>query len=168
MTSLRSTLAILALLISATLLLADNRRPPATPEMTEETRMTVIRDLNAETVFIRRPFPIGQKGLSIKGGKVQPDEEAVARMIATYGPAVKPGDRARITGIRFKGNNVIVFEINGGPVKKKKWYEHIEISGMGGSTTPTDPTADNDKANIRGTFVALVFDKYVPELSTDE
>ena len=168
MTSLRSTLAILAVLITTTLLLADNRRSSSTPEMTEESRMTVIRDLNAETVFIRRPFPIGQKGLTIKDGKVMPGEEQVARMVAAYGPAVKPGDRARITNIKFKGNNVILFEINGGPVKKRKWYEHIEISGMGGATTPKDPTADNDKANVRGTFVALVFDKYVPDLNVDE
>jgi hypothetical protein len=167
MTFLRSTLAILALLIGATLLLADNPRASSTPEMTEETRMTVIRYLNAEMVYIRRPFPLGQRGLTIKDGKVSPSEEEVARMIAGYGPAVKPGDRAHITGIKFKGDKVIIFEINGGPIKKRKWYEHIQISGMGGGVTPTDPTAD-EKANARGTFVALVFDKYVPELTVDE
>ncbi len=167
MTSLRSTVAMLALLIGATLLLADNPRASSTPEMTEETRMTVIRDLNAELVYIRRPFPLGRRGLTIKDGKVSPSEEEVARMIAGYGPSVKPGDRANITGIKFKGNSVIIFEINGGPVKKKKWYEHIQIGGSGGGMTPTDPTAD-EKANARGTFVALAFDKYVPELTTDE
>ena len=135
--------------------------------MSELKRMEVIRFLNAELVYIRRPFPIGQKGLTIKDGKVLPDEETVARMIATYGPAVKPGDRARITDIKFKGNDAIIFMINGGPIKKKKWYEHIQVSGMGGSTTPTDPTAD-DKANIRGTFVALAFDKHVPDLSIEQ
>ncbi len=168
MTSLRSTLIILALLIVATLLRADNRRAStATPRITEETRMTLIRDLNAEMVFIRRPFPLGRRGLTIKDGKVTPSEEEVARMIAGYGPAVKPGDRANITGIKFKGDNIIIFEINGGPVKKKKWYEHIQISGMGGGVTPTDPTAD-EKANARGTFVALVFNKYVPDLTTEQ
>ncbi|MBZ5511471.1 MAG: hypothetical protein LAN70_09920 [Acidobacteriia bacterium] len=166
MTFLRSTLAILALLIGATLLLADNRRA-SSAEMTEETRMTVIRGLNAELVFIRRPFPLGRRGLTIKDGKVSPSEEEVQRMIAGYGPAVKPGDRAHITGIKFKGDKVIIFEINGGPVKKRKWYEHIQISGMGGGVTPTDPTAD-EKANARGTFVALVFDNYVPDLTVGE
>jgi hypothetical protein len=162
MTSLRSTLVALSLLLAATLSLADNR----SSEMTEETRMTVIRGLNAELVFIRRPFPLGRKGLTIKDGKVTPGEEEVARMIAGYGPAVKPGDRAHITGIRFK-DNAIIFEINGGPIKKKRWYEHIEISGMGGGVTPTDPTAD-DKANARGTFAALLFDGNVPELTVDQ
>jgi hypothetical protein len=167
MTSLRSTLAILALLIGAMPLLADNRRASSAPEMTPQTRIALIRGLNAELVFIRRPFPMGQKGLTIKDGKVSPSEEEVQRMIAGYGPAVKPGDRAHITSIRFKGNNVIVFEINGGPIRKKKWYEHIQVGGVGGTTTPTDPTAD-DRANARGTFVALVFDKYVPDLTVEK
>jgi hypothetical protein len=167
MTSLRSTLAILALLIGATPLLADNQSASSAREMTTQTRVTLIRDLNAERVFVRRPFPLGQKGLTIKDGKVSPSEEEVQRMIAGYGPALKPGDSARITGIRFRGNNVIVFEINGGPIRKRKWYEHIQIGGAGGTTTPTDPTED-DKTNVRGTLVTLVFDKYVPDLTVEQ
>jgi hypothetical protein len=168
MKSLRGTFFILAVLISATPLWADNKPASSAAKISEQSRMQIIRGLNAELVFARRPFPIGQKGLTVKDGKVSPNEEEVQRLIAGYGPAVKPGDRARITGIRFKGDNAIVFEINGGPLKKKKWYEHIEISGMGGAATPTDPTADNDRANIRGTFVVLAFDKYVPELSIEQ
>lgn len=167
MKPLRSAFAILAVLIFATVCFADNPPTSAAPKMSEQTRMRLIRDLNAEMVFVRRPFPIGQKGLTIKDGKVIPSEEEVARIVAAYGPAVKPGDRAHITAIRFKGDNAIIFEINGGPIMKKKWYEHIQISGMGGSTTPKDPTAD-DRANARGTFVALAFDKYVPELSIEQ
>jgi hypothetical protein len=167
MTSLRSTLAILALLIGATLLRADNKRASSAPEMTPQKRVTLIRDFNAELVFIRRPFPLGQRGLTIKDGKVSPSEEEVQRMIASYGPALKPGDRAHITGIKFRGNNVIVFEINGGPIRKRKWYEHIQVGGAGGTTTPTDPTLD-DRSNARGTFVALAFDKYVPDLTVEQ
>jgi hypothetical protein len=175
----RSAFTLLAVLICATPGFADHAHKPSasdkssasgkpsTPEMSEETRMDVIRYLSSELVYIRRPFPVGEKGLAIKDGKVSPDEATVARMVATYGPAVKPGDQAHITDVKFKGHNTIIFVINGGPTKKRKWYEHIQISGMGGTTTPTDPTAD-DKANIRGTFVALLFDKYVPELSVDQ
>ena len=163
---LRSTLAILALLPAAAPLRADHTSAPSS-EMTPQARITLIRGLTAEMVFIRRPFPMGQKGLTIKDGRVSPSEEEVQRMIAGYGPAVKPGDRAHITGIRFKGNNAIVFEINGGPIKKKKWYEHIQISGSGGGMTPTDPTAD-DRANPRGTLVELAFDKHVPDLSVEQ
>lgn len=166
--TLRSRIfAVLAVLLCAALACADNKPAPATPKMSEQTRMTVIRGLNAELVFIRRPFPMGQKGLSIRDGKVSPSEQEVERLIAGFGPAVKPGDRAHITNIRFKGDNAIVFEINGGPKKKKKWYEHIEVGGAGGSVPVTDPSADPN-ANPRGSFVELQFDKYVPEMSIEQ
>jgi hypothetical protein len=165
MTPLRSTFAAFAVLICVSLAWADNT-PPArqVSKMSEQTRMAVIRGLNAELVFIRRPFPMGQKGLSIRNGKVSPSEQEVERMIAGYGPAVKPGDRAHITTIRFRGDSAIIFEINGGPKKKKKWFEHIEVGGIGGSVPVSDPSADPN-ANPRGSYVELQFDKYVPELT---
>jgi len=41
--------------------------------------------------------------------------------MALWGPAAKPGDRAQISDVVIKGD-YIRFEINGGPVKKGKWY----------------------------------------------
>jgi outer membrane protein assembly factor BamE (lipoprotein component of BamABCDE complex) len=163
MKPLRSSL-LLALVLLGVLASADDKTAP--PKMDETTRMTIIRGLNAEIVFIRRPFPMGQKGLTIRNGVISPSEQEVQQLIASYGPAVKPGDRARITNVYFKDNR-IVFEINGGPKKKQKWYEHIQISGIGGAATPTDPTADQN-LNPRGSYVALVFDKYIPELHPEE
>jgi hypothetical protein len=111
---------------------------------------------------------MGLKGLTIKDGKVSPDEEQVQRLTAAYGPAVKPGDRARITAVVFKGEKTIIFEINGGPKKKQKWWQHLEVSGMGGTATaPGDPNSAPD-ANPRGSYVELVFDKYVPEMKIDQ
>jgi len=109
---------------------------------------------------------MGYKGLVIKNGQVTPDENEVRGMVAMYGPAVKPGDQARITSIQFKGDNRIVFEINGGPKKKQKWYEHITI-GSGNAETGINPNADQN-LNARGSAVTLEFDKYVPEMGPDE
>jgi hypothetical protein len=82
-------------------------------------------------------------------------------LIATYGPATKPGDLAQITDIQIK-DRAIRFEINGGPVKRKKWYQRITVSGGSGDV----PIAPNDtRANPRGSFVDLVFDRSVPELT---
>src|SRR5581483_10348746 len=134
-------------------------------KITDLSRMTIIRSLNAEAVFVRRAFPMGPKGLTIKDGQVSPNESQIQQLIAGYGPAVKPGDRARITNVEFKGENRIIFEINGGPVKKKKWYQHIEVSGMGGSA-PLD-TSD-PRVNPRGSIVELAFDKRVPEMTVDQ
>lgn len=132
--------------------------------MTKETRMLVIRSLNAEFVFVRKPFPMGQKGLVLKNGAVTPDEQQLQILAAQYGMAAKPGDRAKITDVVIK-DDLIHVEINGGPKKKSKWYQHIEIGGMGG-TTPVAP--DNSDPAPKGSYIDLVFDKYVPEMTGDD
>jgi hypothetical protein len=135
-------------------------------KITTEGRMSLIRGMNAELGFARKPFPFGKSGLKIdaKTGQVSPDDQHLDAMMAGFGPAVKVGDRARITDIRLKDKS-IVFDINGGAVKKKKWYEHIQVSGMGGTVQPGQPT---DDTNLRGSFVELSFDKFVPELTPEQ
>ena len=85
-------------------------------------------------------------------------------MLAMWGPPLKPGDQARISQILVK-NDRIHFEINGGAVKKQKWYQHIQVGG-GGGTTPVAPSDAN--ANPRGSYVDLVFTSYVPELDPQQ
>ncbi len=162
-----SSIVLALALFSTVFAFADDKSSGKLPKMDEETRMAIIRGLNAELVYIRRPFPMGTKGLSIHDGVVTPSEAEVQQMVAAYGPAVKPGDRARISAITIKGDRII-FEINGGPRKKTKWYQRIQVSGMGGTATPgVDPTQDPG-FNARGSYVELVFNKYVPELHPDE
>lgn len=134
------------------------------PSMSTQDRFALIRGLNAEFVFVRRVFPMGTKGLTIKNGVVTPSEHDVQFMAAQYGPAARPGDRAQITEVAFKGNSII-FEINGGAKKKKRWFEHIEV-GMGGKTTPI--SADQNPQNPHGSYVALQFDHSIPELTPDQ
>ncbi len=167
MISPRKSFMVIALLLCSLLVLADNKPAQKLPQMSKQTRMNLIRGLNAELVFIRHPFPQGEKGLTIKDGVVSPSGEQLDMLIASYGPSLKTGDRARISNIRFKGDKTIIFEVNGGPKKKQKWYEHIQVSGMGGTMTPTDPTADPN-ANPRGSLVVLDFDNYVPELTINQ
>src|SRR5260370_17290191 len=129
--------------------------------MATERRFGVMRGLNAELVFVGKPFPMGGKGLTIKNGAVTPTDEQLNFMLAQTGPAAKPGDRAKITDVIIKENSII-FEINGGPKKKKKWYQHIE-AGVGSSGT-TVPIAPDNSENAHGSFVALVFDHFVPDI----
>ena len=163
------TRRISAVFASATLLLcplALADKTPANPKMSDAKRMLVIRGLNAEAVFIRRVFPMGTVGLTIKDGKITPDEAHVQSLIASYGPSVKPGDRARITNVVFKGDDKIIFEINGGPRKKVKWWERIQIGVGSGNAQLSDP--NDPRLNARGSWVTLAFDKYVPDLSIDQ
>jgi len=84
-------------------------------------------------------------------------------LIASNGLAANVGERARITNVVFK-HNAIIFEINGGPKHKRKWYDHIEIGSAGGTT----PVSKQPDEFAKGSFVALKFDKGLPNLSTEE
>jgi hypothetical protein len=134
------------------------------PHMSKQTRMDLIRAFDTELVYIRSPFPMGKTGLTLKDGQLSPSGEKLQDMLAMWGPAVKPGDQARISQIAIK-NDHIRFEINGGPVKKEKWYQHIQFGGGGGMTTIAPSDAN---ANPRGSYVDLAFDGYVPELNPDQ
>jgi hypothetical protein len=160
-----SFLPIIFLLVIVAMANADEQKPSSPlPRMSKQTRLDLVRAFNAELVYIRAPFPMGRKGLTLKDGKVSPSGQELQQMIAMWGPAAKPGDQARISDIVIKDDR-IHFEINGGPVKKQKWYQRIQVGGAGGMTpvAPSDPNA-----NPRGSFVDLVFDHYVPELNPQQ
>ncbi len=137
----------------------DIPKQPA-PHMSHETRMNLVRAFEADLVYIRTSFPMGTKGLTLKEGALSPGGIELQQMLTMWGPAVKAGDQARISSIEFKGN-AIHFEINGGPIKKQKWYQRISVGGAGGET-PIAPT--DAGANPRGSYVDLVFSNYIPEL----
>lgn len=143
----------------ATLFGSDTQQTPV-PHISKQTRMDLIGAFNADLVYIRTPFPMGKKGLTLKDGVISPSGEELRQMIAMWGPSVKPGDRAMISEIEIRANR-IHFEINGGPVKKLKWYQHISVGTAGNET----PIAGSPQDNPRGSYVDLVFDHYVPDLN---
>ncbi len=149
------------LLAFSALTFADNTPPP---RISKQTREEIIHAFSDELIYIRAHFPMGKTGLALKNGTVTPSGQELKQLIALWGPAAKPGDRARISQIVIKDDH-IHFEINGGPVKRQKWYQHISISGSASST----PIAPSDaSANARGSFVDLYFNKYVPEITGPE
>ena len=146
------------LLLSACAFSDDKPKP-----MSQQTRLDLVRAYTSELVYAHTTFPIGKKGLTLKNGQVTPEGKDLEQLLAMWGPAVKPGEQMMITSIRIKDNR-IHFEVNGGSIKKKKWYNHIQL-GVGNNTmeTPEDP-----KVNPRGSSVELVFDKYIPEMNPQE
>jgi hypothetical protein len=153
-----SPVLLLVLLSCTAFVCADDQKAPA--HISKQTRMDLIRAFDTELVYIRSPFPMGTTGLAIKDGKVTPSGDDLQRMLSVWGPALKPGDQARISAIMVK-KNIIHFEINGGAVKKQKWYQHIQVGG--GMIAPGD-----NNANPRGSYVDLVFNGYVPELDPQQ
>ena len=149
------------LLVLSAVALAENTPPP---RISKQTREQIVHAFNAELVYIHTSFPMGKTGLKLKNGTVSPSGPELQQLMALWGPAAKAGDRARISNIVIKGD-YIRFEINGGPVKKPKWYQRIEVGGPNASG-PIVPSDAN--ANARGSFVDLYFDKYVPEITGPE
>jgi len=134
------------------------------PRITKQTREQIVHAFSYDLVYIRTNFPMGKVGLKLRDGSLSPNGPELQQLMALWGPAAKPGDQARITDIAFKDDH-IRFEINGGPIRKQKWWQHIQIQGAGGST-PISPSDSN--ANARGSFVDLYFEKYVPDLTGPE
>jgi hypothetical protein len=161
-----SLIAITALLLALPVSADDTKSQANSPsdKMTPRTRLEVMRDLTAERVYVRLPFPMGERGLQIKNGKVTPTDQQIASLIAEHGLAAKPGDRVVITNVLVKEKS-IVLEINGGPKKHEKWYQHVSV-GAGGSTTPLGGAPQSLEA--KGSLLTLEFDKYVPELTGDQ
>jgi hypothetical protein len=157
---------IAALLLLALPIWADDPKPKSPPseKITPQTRMLLIRDLTAEHCFARRTFPQGHKGLEIKHGVVTPSDAQVTQLVWENGLAAKPGDKVVITDVVIQEKS-IVLEINGGPKKKEKWYQHVQIGvgGVGGTPGGTPKNLD-----AKGSMVTLDFDKYVPELTGDQ
>jgi hypothetical protein len=134
------------------------------PRMSKQTRLEIIRDFETQLFYARTAFPMGHKGLKLKDGVISPNGEQMRQEMALWGPAVKPGDPAHISFVQIKEDH-IHFEINGGPVRRKKWYQRVEVSGAGGvPVTGSDQPIENP----HGSFVDLCFDRYVPELTAQQ
>ena len=157
----RALLGLTAFLLASALLPAEN---PPNAKMSTKTREEILHAFNAELVYIRTSFPMGKTGLKLRNGIITPNGDELQHLMAMWGPAVKAGDRARISDVFIK-SDYIRFEINGGPIKRKKWYQRIEVGSAAG-TAPITP--DDASANARGSYVDLYFDKYVPELTGPE
>jgi hypothetical protein len=132
--------------------------------LNEGTKMQLIRLLDAEFVHTRKYFPVGDKSIIIgTDGLVKPGDAVLYRMCQTMGAAARVGDRVQITNVVFKEKSIYL-EINGGPKKKTKWYQHVQISGMGGSTGGVDP----NQAQPTGAALTIDFPKHVPEMTGEE
>lgn len=136
--------------------------PAHAPRMSKQTRYEIIRDFETQLVYSRAMFPMGSKGLTLRKGVTAPSGQDLQSLLALWGPSIRPGDPAHISYVRIHDDH-IHFDLNGGPVHRKKWYERIEVSGTGG--TPVPLSRDESVDNPHGSYLDLYFDKYVPEMS---
>jgi len=133
--------------------------------MSKQTRYEIIRDFETQLVYARTAFPMGTKGLQLKDGVITPNGDELRQALTLWGPAVKPGDPAHISFVQIKDDH-IHFEINGGPIRRKKWYQRVQVTGAGG--TPVTGGPDEPQTNPHGSSVELYFDKHVPEMTVQQ
>jgi len=158
-----SLLATAILLLPLTLT-ADDSKSSKSGQMTPQTKLLVMRDLQSERVFVKTPLPMGEKGIDIKDGKLSPDQQEVAKLVMLHGFAAKPGDRVVITNVVVREKSILI-EINGGGKKHEKWYQHVSLGAGGGMVTPGGAPPSLE---AKGSSVTLQFDKYVPELTGEQ
>lgn len=133
--------------------------------MSKQTRYEIIRDFETQIVYARSAFPMGSKGLILKDGVTTPNGSELQQALALWGPAVRPGDPAHISYVQIKSDH-IHFDLNGGPVRRKKWYQRVEITGAAGTPVETGP--NESQPNPHGSYLDIYFDKYVPEMTAQQ
>jgi hypothetical protein len=135
------------------------------PKMSQATRLLLIQAMNAEFARTRKTFPVGYKDITLTAeGAVKPDDGRLYQLAVTHGSTARVGDRIQITNIAIHDKSIYL-EINGGPKKKTKWYQHVTIGGMGGGVTPG---GDPNQAQPTGAALSLEFKDHVPELTGPE
>jgi hypothetical protein len=137
----------------------------ARPPISKDTRMELIRLMNAEYAWVKVPLPRAEKGITIKpDGRIDPAGRDMQLAIAKFGPLARPGERVQVTSIDIKDRQVLL-ELNGGFAKKAKWYQRIQV-GANGGTTNVAPGPDNSRA--KGTSIIVEFKNHVPEMNMAE
>lgn len=135
-------------------------------KLDENTRVLLIQSLDAEFVHTRRYFPLGDKSIVISPqGQVSPGDAVLFQQMQAHGIAAKVGDKVQITNVIFH-DRAIAVQINGGPKKHGKWYDHVSI-GIGGDGGAVSPTNPNDN-QATGAEFRVQFDKEIPEMTGDE
>jgi sulfur carrier protein ThiS len=134
--------------------------PLSQQKLTPHTRGELLRIMQSEEAFSLRALPLGRHGLVLHAnGGLTPDGSDYQKAISQYGVSSKPGAKVIISDIHISSDRVVL-ELNGGPVKKHHWLQHIQVGGAGGARqlAPDEPDAV-------GSRVTLVFHNYVPEMT---
>lgn len=130
--------------------------------LSDENRIAILRGVSSEFARARVTLPRGDKPvvLNEKGDYNTNDLQA---LVMKFGPAVEVGQEFQITRIEFRSQEIL-FEINGGGKKKRKWTDHLQI-GIGGSTQPVSRPGTEQAT---GSSLVLRFERAVPNLTADE
>jgi hypothetical protein len=152
----------------------QTKSPPgssSTPNqpLQESSKLTLVRFVSGEFAKALKALPAGKEGFDFSVG--QPlNAELLDRAVATHGAAVNSGDSVQITGLQFRGRQIIV-DINGGGRGKHHWRDHLQIGIGGGYPTMTTATQETGPPGLQpgmGSTIFLEWSKFVPDMTPDE
>jgi hypothetical protein len=149
---------------------SDVKNPPApapTPagELTPDSRLLLVRDVDGEFAKAIIPLPGTKKGFRVSPG--QPiDPQTLRDALRLWGTAANQGDTVQITGLDFHSHEVVV-QINGGTKHHFRLRDHLQMGMSGGmGVASTDPNlAPQPKL---GGVLVLVYKQGVPDLTPDD
>lgn len=132
-------------------------------KLSMDERVEIERGLTAEYAIAKITIPQSKKPLIVRSnGAYDRDQWSNAMMEA--GPAARVGDEVQITRVVIEKNR-IVLELNGGQRGHAHWYDHVQI-GVSGGISPVSSQQTPNQERSHGSFLALVFPKSVPEISS--
>jgi hypothetical protein len=147
-------------------------KPASRPNqpLQESSKLTLIRFVSGEFAKAVKSLPAGKEGFNLAVGKPL-NAELLDRAVATHGAAVNSGDNVQITGLEFRGRQIVV-DVNGGGRGKHHWRDHIQI-GMGGgyptmASTSTQETGPPGLQPGMGSTIFLEWNKFVPDMTPEE
>jgi hypothetical protein len=131
-------------------------------EPSKDARINLIRGFVSEIAVSKVVLPRGKRGIFLDAqGKI--DQSDADKELRMNGAAVNSGTPVAITKITFKPHRV-VFEINGGGKRRKKWYQRIEI-GVGSQTVPIAPQT---QILAYGSWITLKLPEKDEDLTVDQ
>lgn len=154
--------SLLAGAATALALVAAPASRSSNQDLSKDARIGLIRGLTSEIAVTKISLPRGKHGVVLDAQGILDQAEA-DRELRDNGPAILPGMPVEITKLIFKPNR-IVFEINGGGKRGKKWYQRIEI-GVG---TQTMPIAQQPPVLTYGSWIALKLPEKTKDLSVQK
>lgn len=150
----RLTFGLTALLLGAAVAHADTKK------LTEEQKRELVRGLTAEWAKAKVDFPVSKKPLPYDSIGAR-DEEFWRSAMYQNGPAARAGDMVQITKVKI-GDDKIEVELNDGS-KKGSWLDRVQVSGSGGTMTPTSDQRPRTSAQI-GTSIEIKFPKTIGDI----
>ena len=151
---------------------AQQSSAPKGANLTEPSKLNLIRFVSGEFAKVRKPIPGGKEGFILYTDKPL-NQEYLDRVVSTHGAAINTGDNAQITKLEFHEHTIIV-DINGGGRPKKSWRDRIQVSMGGPSQVPQSTTTTQQEQGPagfqpgQGGTLYVQFPKNVPDLSPDE